>query len=519
MVRARHAWIIALAAALGVGAFGIIRGTWAVGGSDSSCYALMADAFANGRVQPVAPLALDAPWPQASLTFAPAGFIPSPVRADAASPICSPGFSLLLVPFRLIAGRDGIFIVTPLAGALLVLLAFVFGRQISNPAAGAAAAILVATMPAFLFQVTQPMNDVVVAMIWMGVFVAASLPDPSRPWVLGALTGLAVLVRPNLAPAAVIVGIWVVVVTSRTYGALSGWSRRAAFAFAIAAAPFVAAMLVLNTVLYGQPFASGYGSTRDLFSLQNVIPNIRQYGRALVETQLGLPLLGVLAIVLTPRGVRAVVWLALAVSASIAAIYLLYQPFPEWWYLRFLLPALALMTVLAAAAGGNLLASLIRPVWLRAAAAATLVVAIALFAIEAARDRQVFELHRFESRFRRSGHLVRDRLPSNAVFVSVWQSGTVRYHAARASVMWDSMDPAALDSAVDWLSSRGLEPFLLLEEWEEPLFRERFSDRSALGRLDWPPRFDIGRQVRIYSVADRARSAAGANIQTEYVRR
>ena len=515
----RSAWLVALIVSIAVATFGVVRGTWAVGGSDSSCYALMADAFANGRWQPVVPLAWDAPWPQASLTFAPAGFIPSPVRSDAASPICSPGFSLLLAPFRLIAGRDGIFIVTPIAGALLVLLGFVFGRQISDPPTGAAAAILVATMPAFLFQVTQPMNDVVVAMIWMGVFVAASLPDPSRPWVLGALTGLAILVRPNLAPAAVIVGVWLVVVTSRTYGAVSGWSRRAALAFAIAAAPFVAAMLTLNTVLYGQPLASGYGSTRDLFGLQNVMPNIRQYGRALFETQLGMPLLGVLAIVLTSRKVRSVVWLALAVSASVVAIYLLYQPFPEWWYLRFLLPALAVMTVLAAAAGGSLLALLIRPALLRAFAGFALVTALAIFAMEAARDRHVFDLHRLESRFRRAGHLVRDRLPSNAVFVAVWQSGTVRYHAARSSVMWDSMDPAALDSAVDWLSSRRLEPFLLLEEWEEPLFRERFSQRSALGQLDWPPRFDIGRQVRIYGVADQARYAAGQTFQTEYLRR
>ena len=479
----------------------------------------MADAFANGRLQPVAPLALDAPWPQASLTFAPAGFIPSPVRAEAASPICSPGFSLLLAPFRRIAGRDGIFVVTPLAGALLVLLAFVFGRQIANPPTGAAAALLVATMPVFLFQVTQPMNDVVVAMIWMSVLVAALLPDPSRPWLLGALTGLAVLVRPNLAPAAVIVGIWLLVTTAKQNGALSGWTRRAALAFAVAAVPFVLILLVLNMALYGQLLGSGYGSTRDLFSLQNVMPNVRQYGRALFETQLGLPLLGVVAVVLTPRRVRSVVWLALAVSGSIAAVYLLYRPFPEWWYLRFLLPVLAPMTVLAAAAGGYAFAFLIRPVWLRAVAGIALVRAFAAFAIDAARDRHVFDLHRLESRFRRTGQIVRDRVPTNAVFISVWQSGTVRYHAGRASLMWDSLDPGALDSAVDWLSSRGLEPFLLLERWEEPLFRERFGARSTLGQLDWPPRFDIDRQVRIFSVADRARYTGGENIFTEYVLR
>ena len=47
---------LAVAAAVGAGAtVGVVRGTWAVGGSDSSCYALMADAFADGPLQPSSP--------------------------------------------------------------------------------------------------------------------------------------------------------------------------------------------------------------------------------------------------------------------------------------------------------------------------------------------------------------------------------------------------------------------------------------------------------------------------------
>ena len=83
----------AVVVALAVGAVGLVRGTWAVGGSDSSCYALMADAFATATLQPHSPLAREAPWPDAARTFAPAGFIPSPVAVDGASPICAPGFS------------------------------------------------------------------------------------------------------------------------------------------------------------------------------------------------------------------------------------------------------------------------------------------------------------------------------------------------------------------------------------------------------------------------------------------
>ena len=90
---ARVAATIAIAAAIALAAVGVLRGTWAVGGSDSSCYGLMAMAFAEGRLQPESSLAAEAPWPDASRTTAPAGFIPSPVRAAAASPICAPLFS------------------------------------------------------------------------------------------------------------------------------------------------------------------------------------------------------------------------------------------------------------------------------------------------------------------------------------------------------------------------------------------------------------------------------------------
>jgi hypothetical protein len=141
------------------------------------------------------------------------------------------------------------------------------------------------------------------------------------------------------------------------------------------------------------------------------------------------------------------------------------------------------------------------------------------FQVTAAGDREVLDLQRLERRFRTTGDLVRDRLPARAVFITVWQSGTLRYHAGREAILWDAVAPDALDAAVHWLGSQGFEPYLLLEEWEEPLFRQRFGVASTLGALDWPPRFEIERQVRIYSPADRERYRAGADVRTEYVMR
>src|SRR5688572_32429228 len=84
-------------------------------------------------------------------------------------------------------------------------------------------------------------------------------------------------------------------------------------------------------------------------------------------------------------------------------------------------------------------------------------------------------------------------------------------------ILWDSLDPAWLDRAITWLRSQGRQPYLVFERREEPEFRARFRAQSDAGALDWPPRFDLGRQVRIYDPADRARYLAGESYPTENV--
>ena len=65
--QSKVAALIAVAVAIALATFSVVRGTWAVGGSDSSCYALMAKAFAGGELQPHSALA-DAPWPDVPRT-------------------------------------------------------------------------------------------------------------------------------------------------------------------------------------------------------------------------------------------------------------------------------------------------------------------------------------------------------------------------------------------------------------------------------------------------------------------
>ncbi len=501
--------LVALAAALVLAGVGLRSGTWAVGGSDSSCYALMADAFAHGRLQPTSALVADAPWPNAALTLAPAGFIPSPVRPDAASPVCIPGVSILMAPLVVLGGRDALFLFTPIAAGLLVWLASVLARRLAGGMAGAVAAVLVASSPIVLFQAVQPMNDIATATLWIAALTAATWSSPRRSVVAGLLTGLAVLVRPNLALVAVVVA-WQAVFVPRPASARS--ATASARDFALGALPGGVVLLLLNQWLYGGPFASGYGHATDLFAFAFAGDNMSHYARALIDTQTIFPLLGLVApFVLVER--RPETWGLLCAAAAVLVSYAFYRPYPEWWYLRFLLPAVVLLLALASA------------VCVRLASRARIggvvpiaTVLLAVFMLRTAGAHDAFELARLEGRFRESARLVNDRLPDRAVIITVWESGSMRFHAGREAVLWDSLDPEWLDRTVAWLTAQGRTPYLLFERREEADFRARFREASPLGALDWPPRFDIDRQVRIFDPADRARFLAGERYPTENAR-
>lgn len=497
------ATLIAVLVAIGLAAFGVVRGTRAVGGSDSSCYALMATAFANGDLQPVSAFAVAAPWPNAPLTAAPGGFIPSPVRADAASPICAPGLSVWMAPLAAMFGQDAIFWLTPIAAAALVLFAFAIGRQLAGAVAGATAAILTATSPIVLYQTVQPMNDILTAALWLGAIALAR-----RSAIAGALIGAAILVRPNLAPLAVVLAL----VPAIQFG-INPQAARALLRMIGGALPGVIGLLWLNNALYGSVLGSGYGASSDLFSAQYLNDNLTNYSRALFQTQHVVPILALLAPLVFDGVKRKGAVLLLGFAAVEMTIYLFYKPFPEWWYLRFLIPAIVVLLILASAAtvqilSRNVMGGLI-PI---------LAVILGIVGTRAAGDRQAFALQRMEARYRETAELVRTRLPANAVLITVWQSGSMRFHAGREIVMWDALDPAWLDRAITWLKAEGHQPYVLVERREEPDFRARFRDHSEVGRLDWPPRFDLNRQVRIFDPDDRARYFAGDAFPTQNIR-
>jgi hypothetical protein len=511
----RHVAIALLLAA--IVAAGIRWGSFVAGGSDSYCYVHQAERWASllrqgfggqaPRLQVPELLALEAPWPNAELTFAPAGHVPSQTVPGALVPICPAGLSIAMAPMLALAGPAGMFLVVPLFGALLVGATFTCGARFGSRV-GIASAVLAACSPPFLYQLMQPMSDVPAAALWMLAVAAVTGTKPRAPVVAGLATAAAILMRPNLVPMAIPIGLFVLFRPERS------WRERlsGALRYASAAAPGAIAVALIQREFYGSPLQSGYGSLDALFSVEHVVPNAVRYVSWMSQTHTVAWLLALAAPMLLPGPLTA---LFLSLFLVNVGSYLPYAVFEDWSFLRFLLPSIPVVLILAVAvidaACRRIRAVTVAPVIAVAAAV------LALLFVQEARDRDAFRLQRLQARYQRAGTFVGQRLPANAIVITSWQSGGVRFYGHRQTLVWDGLDPAWLDRAIGFLRARGLEPYLLFETWEEPIFRRRFAS-SPTGALDWPPMAEVASQVRIYRPDDRERYARGTLPPTEYVR-
>jgi dolichyl-phosphate-mannose-protein mannosyltransferase len=470
--RAAVAARIAGLAAVAVLVVAVAWNTRAAGGSDSSCYVLQAEAFAHGRATLERPLA-DVLPDATPATFAPTGFVPSPRNGHEPVPICGPGLALAMtLPF--LVSRGAVFLVVPVCAALLVWLTFALGRQLDDEVTGACAAVLVASSPIFLYQSVQPMSDIPAAALWLAALTAAS----RAPAAAGVCVSLAILMRVNLAP---LLPVLFLVLPDRR-----AWVR-----FSVAALPGLLLMTALNVARYGGLLASGYGSADVLFSMAHVRPNLARYPVWLVATETPFLLLALLAPAWMARH-RDRARLAAATVASavlVFATYLLYTVFDDWWYIRFLLPALPIALIC------GVIVALDRVPRARWIAALAISLVLVPWRLHLARERQVFDLQGLESRFLTTGRFAAT-LPPNAMVLAGQQSGSIRYHGGRPTLAWDAIPPDALDATLARLRAHGYAPYIALEELEEERFRARFAGQR-LGGLDWPPLADLHGLVRV----------------------
>ena len=495
----RHATTIALCIAIFVFGIAMRTSSFQAHAADQWGYISQAALWARGDLVVEQPLAAEAPWPDATWSISPLGYRPG-LRPATIVPTYPPGLPLMMAGFIKLFGSFGAFIVVPLLGSLAVLAAFFLGRRIGGPACGLLASMLLATSPIFLYQLREPMTDVPVTAWWLVATALVAAPSAASALAGGLAASAAIVTRPNLVPVAAILGGFVLVYSAPRVRTRIGYAA----CFAAGAMPGAIAVALINRSLYGSPFESGYGSTEELFKLEYLSANLSSYPRWLVETETPLILIAFAA----PWVIRLpLTWLFLAIVATLSASYAFYVPFDNWTYLRFLLPAIALLFVLTS--GVILVLSQRLPSSLSRWALAVLCFGVMAWRWDSAGMRPP---HPNDRRFAVVGEFVRDELPQNAIVLSMQHSGSVRYYSGRSTLRWDLLDSQWLDRAVTFLQTKGYHPFVLLEEWEQPRFKEKFAGHTKLAALDWQPVATYPGDIRtdIFDLAHQSQTAVAA---------
>lgn len=391
--------LLGLLAALGCFAVIVRHRSEAVGGADSSGYFNEARLLASGHLR--------APLP--SPDSLPLGF--TQVSWDQMAPLYPAGYPLHLVLF----GRFAFF-VTPIAALVCLLLMFALARSFGlTDGFAMAAALLLATMPAFLLMSVQPMSDVV-SLMWC--MAAMMLAVRRWPALAGIAFSIAVWVRPSNLLLAIPIAL---VLQDRTVVALIG------------ALPLAIGLVFFNHAMYGHWFTTGYGS---FFSLMT------PHSRALFYARWLLLYLGG-AFVVFDRDVRASTRALLVVWAGVFfAFYSFFEPIGDWGYTRFLLPAIPALII-----GLMLILRSQRVV------AAIVVILIAFTGAQFARRQHVFSINRTESIYPQTIAWAQKRLPKDATVATMQLSGSFLYYANRVTVRYDiakTFPPGAYAVVFDW---------------------------------------------------------------------
>jgi hypothetical protein len=511
----RHAPAIAIVIAASAAGTGVAFGTFAASAADASGYVSQSRLLADARVSFDEPLARLLPWTGTTWVFSPLGYRPGPAPGEVV-PTYPPGLPLTMAAARVIGGEWAPFFVVPLLGGLAVFCTYLLGARLHSRRAGLTAALLLATSPIFLFQLVQPMSDVPAVAWWTVALLFALSPEPGAAIAAGAAAGFALLARPNLLP--VVAALAVVVYR---------WPSPQLWRLVPLAAglvPAAGALALLQWRLYGSPLASGHGAFRDFFAISNVLPNVRVYSAHLLRGEtaaIGLALMAIVVALAARRRMReeagrSVAPAAIAAAMFGAAILLCYLPyvvFRDWFYLRFFLPAFPLAFVVVGALADR--ATTAFPPWARGLALLVSLTTVASIDVVVARRELAFFLRDYERRYLTAGRYVDAVLPREAVIFAVQESGSARYYA-RPIVRWDLL-PVDLDTAVATFTALHRRPVFLVEDWEAADLRMRFPS-SPLARLDWPPRADIGTNVRVLLFDPADRGAAPGRFHTDRFR-
>jgi hypothetical protein len=469
--------------AIAVCAFGLSRGSRAAGGADPFGYVSQAYLWLAGDLVIEQPLSREFPWPHPEETLSPLGYRPGETRHTIV-PSYAPGVPLIMAAFHKIFGYCGPYIVTPIFAALLTVATFTLAKGLTHSDRIAlTTTALIAGSPAFLFNLMFPMSDIVAASLWTAALALLTWSGLAAAAAAAALSGLAILVRPNLVPLAM-----VLVVAAAVWPRAAPRRNAAARATVLSAGVITGALIVasVNRRLYGSPLASGYGDASILYSLAYFGTNLRRYFGWLTQSETWLIVLAVLPIALKrvrqTIAVRSAPLVLVLFVAIVFASYMFYLPFEDWWFLRFLLPALPIVFLFEAIAIDWIVGA--RRLRYHRMALIFILGAVVAYRGWFVTAHGLMRIGTDEQRYVAVAQYIERALPTNAVVLSMQHSGSIRYYSGRLTFRYDLLSPSRLTSVLEWFRGRGFRPYILLDESERADFTRHFAGDSAVARLD-----------------------------------
>lgn len=460
-----------------------------IGGADSYGYVSASQLLAQGSVIAGAPIA---DWLSAANRLAlasPLGWTPA-AGGTGIAPVYPLGVPAVMMIFTLIGGPAAVFFVAPCAAAITLLLVHRLTRQWYDAETALVATALVACNPLFITYAKQPMSDVPATM-WIVLALMLAIRSSTMSAIgAGLAAGAAVITRPALLLAAAMVPL----------AAHRGGTprRRAALGAAGLAIGLVIQMAIQNH-LFGSPFSTGYGAASALFSIAHLMTNLAIFAK---QGFTALGPLWILGLVVGAIAARPEPRLKPAlVFGGVLLPYLFYLPFDHWETLRYLLPGIVPLTVVAADGLIHFARMPRRP----AAAAAILIGFIAVAVAQSElllRRSSVWEVSALEARYPLAGEWVHINTPANAVVLAHQHSGSLRWYGQRQTLRWDLIAPSDLLTTVRELESHGATVYVALEGEEVGGFERQFAAVMDQLRVD-----HVGRVRNVHfrrvSISDR----------------
>ncbi len=449
--------------------------SFTAGGADSSGYLNAARLFAQGRVSERIEILRRLGLPSSDRDlFLPLGYRPG-ARPDTMAPLYPPGLPLHMAAAGEIAGwKAAPFLTGPLAAVAALVLLFLLARELGlSPGFCAAGGVLLASCPIFFGMAVQPMSDVP-ATAWVLAALLLALRarrSGSAAVVAGAALGVAVLVRPTNALAVFPLAL---ALPARI---------RSFLAAAIGAIPLAGFLLFYDLTAFGKAAETGYGSMLSwTMSSANLLPDLRHYGYWVPVLLTPLVPLGWLLLPLDRRIPLRTRSLLLVWFGSFFAFYCFYQPYEDWWSVRFLLPgipAVILAALLLARDIADRLAQGLSPRafrWTRVAGLA-LLAAMVLAGVRHIRRFEIFSIRTGERVYRDASLRAASAVPERSLIVSMQMSGALKYYTNRPIARWDAIRPGRFSELRHAVEERGFCWYALLWPFEEEGFRKNLPGR------------------------------------------